>query len=232
MQSFHYSPPSNPYLNLIYRDSAVIVLNKPSGLLSVPGRLPEHHDSALSRVQRCCPNAAAVHRLDMDTSGLIVFGITKQAIASLCRQFEARRVKKMYLAQVRGSLDEEGSVDAPMRCDWEHRPLQIVDFKLGKKALTCYKTLKHTSQGSLVMLIPHTGRSHQLRVHMQYLGHPILGDRFYADAHTQTLSSTLCLHSCMLEFSHPISGEILSFTSLPPFSAQDHDVIIKELARS
>lgn len=218
MNDFVYAPPQSPYLNLIYRDSSIIVVDKPAGLLSVPGRLSEHRDSALTRVRRCCPTASAVHRLDMDTSGLIVFGITKRAIKDLCLQFEQRSVNKLYLAVVDGFPDDIGKVDAPMRCDWERRPLQIVDFDEGKKALTRYHSLRRGGDRTLVALKPFTGRSHQLRVHMAYLGHPILGDRFYAPKTIQERAERLLLHSCVLEFAHPASGERMRFLSLPDFA--------------
>lgn len=218
MRDFIYSPPQDPFLSILYRDSSIIVVDKPAGLLSVPGRLAEHHDSALARVRRCCPDAAAVHRLDMDTSGLLVFGNTRKAVSALCRQFEERTVGKLYLARVDGDPGDEGEVNVPMRCDWERRPLQIVDFTQGKKALTSFRTLERDNGTSLVLLSPHTGRSHQLRVHMAYLGHPILGDRFYAPKTIQERAERLLLHSCVLEFAHPASGESMRFLSLPDFA--------------
>lgn len=218
MNNFIYTPPQFPRLDLLYRDPYIAVINKPSGLLSVPGRLSEHYDSVLSRIRDFCPQSAAVHRLDMDTSGIMVFPLCKLAISALGVQFEKRLVRKIYLAEVEGHLCGEGCINAPLRCDWEHRPLQIVDQNLGKKALTFYQAIIQKKHSSLIMLVPHTGRSHQLRVHMAHLEHPILGDRFYGDPKDD---SPLHLHASLLTFNHPTLGNELIFTSIPSFAAQN-----------
>lgn len=220
MHSFIYSPPKIPFLNILFEDAALVVVDKPSGLLSVPGRLPEHQDSIVLRIRQNCPEAQAVHRLDMDTSGIMVIAKNPQIAGILGKQFIEKTVKKIYLAKVLGKINLEGQENAPLRCDLENRPLQIVDFSQGKKALTLYERLAFDGENSLVKLIPCTGRSHQLRVHMAYLKHPILGDRFYGNAKAQTLSSRLCLHACLLQIRHPLTQEQLLFTSSADFAKE------------
>ncbi len=202
-----------------------MVVNKPSGLLSVPGRLPENHDSIITRIKTLHKDAMAVHRLDMDTSGIMVVGLTKNAISNLGKQFNLKSVKKNYVALVDGCIKEEGEVNLPLRCDIEHRPLQIVDFELGKQCKTLYKPLSNKIIAKeffkdnicAVLLTPVTGRSHQLRVHMAQIGHAILGDRFYAQDETCKKASRLCLHAFYLRFQHPVTNEILEFNIIPDF---------------
>lgn len=201
-------------------DGSVAVVVKPAGLLSVPGRSPDSFDSALWRVRRSHPEAQAVHRLDMDTSGLIAFALSREATSSLGRQFQNRTVRKLYLAWVDGELSEGGVVDAPLRCDWENRPRQMVDFRQGKRAVTLYKPLLEKASRTLVALAPLTGRSHQLRVHMALKGHPILGDRFYAHERAAAASERLLLHSSFLEFEHPATKIRQAFRSLPDFARE------------
>lgn len=200
------------------RDHDVIAINKPSGLLSVPGRLQAHFDSALSRIRSFCPEAYAVHRLDMDTSGILIYALNKGAVRSLGIQFEKRLTRKIYLCEVAGYLEGCGKIEAPMRCDWENRPRQIIDYAQGKKALTLYRSIKAGSYSSLLLLKPYTGRSHQLRLHTAYIDHPILGDRFYADKKIAEASPTLRLHAAALAFSHPSSGEQIKITCVPAFA--------------
>ncbi len=218
MNSFIYSPPKDPFLNVLYEDDALIVVDKPSGLLSVPGRLPEHQDSIVLRIRKTNPNAQAVHRLDMDTSGIMVIAKNPQIAGILGKQFIEKTIKKIYLAKILGKILSKGQVDVPMRCDLENRPLQTVDFIQGKSALTLYERLDFDGESSLVKLTPLTGRSHQLRVHMAYLKHPILGDRFYGNEKAQTLSQRLCLHACLLQLKHPLTQQQLLFTSLANFA--------------
>lgn len=226
MNDFIYNPPKTPYLDILFEDDDLIVLNKPSGLLSVPGRLKEHYDSLLSRVKEKHPDASAVHRLDMDTSGLVVIALTKRACSAFGRMFCLKEVSKTYLAVVIGNTKPDGEINLPIRCDIEHRPLQIVDFEQGKESLTLYQKITDytvnpdfvsTSDYSILKLTPVTGRSHQLRLHLASIDHAILGDRFYADDKTKTAASRLCLHAAVLEFTHPFTGEQLSFTSKPEF---------------
>lgn len=215
---FIYQPPMSPYLEIVYRDEDLVVLSKQSGLLSVPGRLPEHQDCLQNRVQRVLPTATIVHRLDMATSGIIVMALNKPAHVEISRQFEKRETSKSYLARVYGHLKElEGEVNLPLICDWPNRPKQKVDHENGKKALTHYKLLKKEEQTSLIELTPITGRSHQLRVHMLALGHPIIGDRLYAHSNALKLSKRLQLHAHKLSFKHPINNNPLSFSAPCPF---------------
>lgn len=220
---FIYQPPMHPYLDIVYQDNDIVVLNKPSGLLTVPGRLPEHQDCLQNRVLKVLPTATVVHRLDMATSGIILMTLNKPAHVAISRQFEKRLTKKNYIARVFGKVAESsGSVEQPLICDWPNRPKQKVDYQHGKAALTHYKVLSYRENiddqiTTLVELTPVTGRSHQLRVHMLALGHPILGDRLYAHAQALTASNRLQLHAKMLQISHPISGQTLTFSKACPF---------------
>ena len=220
---FVYQPPISPYLDIIFQDKDIVVLNKSSGLLSVPGRLPEHQDCLQNRVQRVLPTATIVHRLDMATSGIIIMALNKPAHVAISRQFEQRKTKKSYIARVFGKVAEiEGSVDLPLICDWPNRPKQMVDHDNGKKSLTNYSVLSYSTMSSgdestLIELRPITGRSHQLRVHMLALGHPILGDRLYAHDKALTISPRLQLHARNLSLTHPVTGELLCFVSPCPF---------------
>jgi len=221
---FIYKPPMSPYLDIVFQDEDIVVLNKSSGLLSVPGRLPEHQDCLQNRVQRVLPTATIVHRLDMATSGIIIMALNKPAHVFISRQFEQRKTKKSYIARVFGHVKEhEGSVDLPLRCDWPNRPKQKVDHENGKQSLTHYQVLSYNeinseNESTLVELTPVTGRSHQLRVHMLALGHPILGDRLYAHEQALTVSPRLQLHARNLSLTHPVTGELLSFVVPCPFN--------------
>jgi len=219
---FIYRPPMSPYLDIIFQDEDMVVLNKSSGLLSVPGRLPEHQDCLQNRVQRVLPTATIVHRLDMATSGIIIMALNKAAHVNISRQFEQRKTKKSYIARVFGHVKEQqGSVDFPLICDWPNRPKQKVDHENGKQSLTHYQVLSYSElddESTLVELTPVTGRSHQLRVHMLALGHPILGDRLYAHEQALTVSSRLQLHARNLSLTHPVTGELLTFVAPCPFN--------------
>jgi len=220
---FIYQPPMFPYLDIIFQDQDIIVLNKSSGLLSVPGRLPEHQDCLQNRVKRVLPTATIVHRLDMATSGIIIMALNKPAHVAISRQFEQRKTKKSYIARVFGKVIKvEGSVDLPLICDWPNRPKQMVDHENGKKSLTNYSVLSYSTlssgdESTLVELRPVTGRSHQLRVHMLALGHPILGDRLYAHEKALAVSPRLQLHARNLSLTHPVTGELLCFVAPCPF---------------
>ncbi|UTV27436.1 bifunctional tRNA pseudouridine(32) synthase/23S rRNA pseudouridine(746) synthase RluA [Photobacterium atrarenae] len=203
-----YNPPTDPWLDVRYQDQDIIVLNKPSGLLSTPGRDPRHHDSVYARVMATYSGAFLVHRLDMATSGLILLALTKAAERQLHHQFRERETEKVYYARVWGTLEhDEGTVELPLICDWPNRPRQKVCFETGKPSVTRYQVLVREEGTTLVRLRPVTGRSHQLRVHMQALGHPILGDGFYAHEQAQALAPRLQLHAAELTFRHPISGQ-------------------------
>lgn len=215
---FIYHPPMDPYLDIVYQDDDIVVLNKGSGLLTVPGRLPEHQDCLQNRVTRVLPTATIVHRLDMATSGIILMALNKNAHVQLSRQFELRKTQKSYIARVYGTLQKkEGEVDLPLICDWPNRPKQKVDYEHGKPSKTFYKLIKQDSESALVELTPITGRSHQLRVHMLAIGHPILGDRLYAHEKALTVSERLQLHAQSLTIYHPVTNQLLSFSATSPF---------------
>lgn len=206
--------------NLLFIDQHLLIFNKPSGLLSVPGRGPENQDCLSARVQAEFPEALVVHRLDMSTSGIIVMARGLDMQRAMNRLFESRQVDKAYEAVVNGCLrPEKGSVDFPLICDWPNRPRQMVDHTIGKPSLTHYEVLAYDESNNVsrVRLIPHTGRSHQLRVHMQALGHPILGDDLYATPEALAKADRLLLHACGLGFAHPASSEILDIVSPAPF---------------
>jgi len=217
MEPFVYSPPKTP-LEILYIDEDVLVVNKPSGLLSVPGKELKHWDSLELRVKAQYANSLLVHRLDMDTSGVIIFALNKSSQRSLNLQFEQRAVKKIYEARVFGNINKNnGSIDLPLVVDWPNRPLQKVDIKEGKDALTHWHVLKRERNATRVRLIPETGRTHQLRVHMMSIGHAILGDRFYGNAIEINLAKELQLHAKQLVFNHPKSGKSLALISKVPF---------------
>ncbi len=218
MPDFVYQPPTEPWLDILHQDKDILVVNKPSGLLSVPGRDPAHNDSVYSRVLEQHPNAQIVHRLDMATSGVIVVALRRNAEKELKRQFRDRETQKTYFARVAGHVKQAtGSVELPLICDWPNRPKQKVDHKIGKPSLTHYEVESKGQRSTLVKLTPITGRSHQLRVHMMALGHPILGDGFYADPLAKKLADRLLLHATSLTIAHPYSGEPMTFNAEVPF---------------
>lgn len=211
-----YTPPNDP-LDVLYEDGHIVVVNKPSGLLSVPGRGEHLADCLLTRVQAAFPDALLVHRLDRDTSGVMVFALTAHAQRSLSMQFEKRRTKKTYVARVSGKIAEkQGSIDLPLIVDWPNRPLQKVCHDTGKPALTDWRVMKVGGGETRVRLSPKTGRSHQLRVHMLAIGHVILGDPLYATGEDLEYPR-LMLHSEELRLNHPESGKGMSFRAKAPF---------------
>lgn len=215
---FVYQPPQEP-LQILYEDDDLIVINKPSGLLSVPGRLPEHHDSAYLRVVEKFPQAKITHRLDMATSGILMFAKHRDAEVAVSKMFQARTVDKNYIAIVQGKLDGEGSVDVPLITDWENRPRQMVHFELGKTAKTLYQAISYDAHQDTtrVQLTPITGRSHQLRVHMLHIGHPITGDKIYHPNPKQSALGRLALHASRLSFMHPLQQFQVDIQSNPIF---------------
>lgn len=211
-----YHPPSDPYLDVVFRDAHLLVLDKPSGLLTVPGRDPAHKDSLASRAQAEYPEALIVHRLDMDTSGLVVMALGAEVHRQLSGLFQNRQVEKSYLARVWGEPEGDGGeVDLPLICDWPNRPRQKVCFESGKSSLTRWQKLDSDGKTSLLLLTPVTGRSHQLRVHMQAIGHPILGDPFYAHEQALAAAPRLLLHAQALGFEHPVLGKAMNFLCNP-----------------
>ncbi|WP_160152199.1 pseudouridine synthase [Microbulbifer sp. ALW1] len=211
-----YQPPLDPWLDTVYCDAQLLVLDKPSGLLTVPGRDPAHKDSLASRAQAEYPDALIVHRLDMDTSGLVVMARGADIHRQLSRLFQDREVEKSYLARVWGEpAADQGEVDLPLICDWPNRPRQKVCFESGKPSLTRWQKLDSDGKTSLLLLTPVTGRSHQLRVHMQSIGHPILGDPFYAHPEALAAAPRLLLHAQELGFEHPVLGKSMHFLCNP-----------------
>lgn len=215
MALIEYNPPQEPWLDLVYRDDYIAVVNKPSGLLSVPGNQPQYYDSAMSRVKERYGFCEPAHRLDMATSGILLFALSKAADRELKRQFREREPKKYYQALVWGHVEQDhGVVELPLICDWENRPRQKICFERGKRAVTFYDVLqRYPNNTTRIKLTPITGRSHQLRLHMLALGHPILGDKFYAHPQAKALSPRLCLHAESLQIQHPITGEAMEFTA-------------------
>ncbi len=210
-----YAPPRNAGLELIYRDESLIVANKPAGLLAVPGRGADKQDCLASRVQAEFSDVLVVHRLDMATSGLLLFARDAGMQRRLSEMFRKHEVQKCYVAVVSGSMASHvGEVELPLVCDWPNRPKQKVDFSSGKPSLTRYRVLGHKAGTTRVELEPVTGRTHQLRVHLAAIGHPILGDALYGDADS---AERLLLHASTLSFAHPLSGKPLSLASEPPF---------------
>lgn len=215
-----YTPPPDTGLTLVFEDPHLLVFDKPAGLLSVPGRGTEKADCMASRVQQRFPEALVVHRLDMETSGLFLMARGGAMQKTLSGMFERREMHKIYLALVAGMLQHEhGRIELPLICDWPNRPLQKVDHQIGKPAMTRYELISFDPlrEASLVRLHPVTGRSHQLRVHMLALGHPIIGDRLYAPPAIQAQASRLMLHAASLAFTHPISGEALDLSAQAAF---------------
>jgi tRNA pseudouridine32 synthase/23S rRNA pseudouridine746 synthase len=202
-------------LEIIHNDEAFVAVNKPTRLLTVPGRGAGKQDCLYHRVLERFPAALVVHRLDMDTSGLVLFARTPEAQRNLSMQFEKREISKSYIAIVEGVIEKDtGMVDYPMRKDMEQRlpPKHLVDCVRGKKAVTEWKVLERGAGTTRLALFPKTGRSHQLRVHMQSIGFPIVGDPIYG-----TLAERLMLHAEVLEFHHPISGESIRLECPAPF---------------
>lgn len=217
MRAHKYHPPADGP-DILFSDAALIVIDKPSGLLSVPGRGEEKADSAISRVQRIFQDALTVHRLDMDTSGLLVMARGADAHRTLSKQFARGEVSKTYIADVWGTPSpSEGLIDLPLIADWPNRPRQKVDDTIGKPSQTRYRIIRSHRHGARVELTPLTGRSHQLRVHLASIGHAILGDEFYAAPAAFAASDRLRLHASKLRFTHPSSNEPVSIESPCPF---------------
>ncbi len=203
---------------VLYEDESIVLVDKPSMLLSVPGRGEAKRDSVVTRLSDNYPGIREVHRLDWETSGLMLLARSKAAHSELSRQFREREVSKQYVAVIYGIPDKvQGEVNQPLRCDWPNRPRQIIDPLEGKPSQTHWRLLQAESDSSRVELIPITGRTHQLRVHMQSLGHPILGDGLYAHNKARAMAPRLLLHASSLLFCHPVSGDRLSFSSPVPF---------------
>ena len=214
-----YHPPPDCGLEIIYSDKILLAVSKPAGLLSVPGRGEDKVDSLATRVQAEYPDALVAHRLDRDTSGLLLFPRGAKMHRQISMMFEKREMSKSYIAVVLGKLEQEqGEVNMPLMVDWPNRPRHIVDAVSGKPALTRYKAISFdaASNTSRVALEPITGRTHQLRVHMQALGHPIVGDTLYG-GNADGRVPRLLLHAHTLDFIHPVSGKPINLISPLPF---------------
>ena len=221
-------------MQALYVDDALLVLDKPADLLTVPGRGADKQDCLATRAQALWPDALVVHRLDMATSGLLLMARSKAVQRALSDAFAQRLIHKRYLAVVDGTVapqdDPWGLIDLPIALDWPNRPLRVIDPERGKPSATRWRILSpdergqslatgtgHCETNTRLELVPLTGRSHQLRVHLKALGHPILGDRLYADAAQAARTTRLMLHAWRLKLAHPVTGAALSFESPPPF---------------
>lgn len=217
--------PQTPELELLYLDDALVVLNKPAGLLSVPGKGADKQDCLSARVAQQYSDARVVHRLDMATSGLMLMARGADSQRSLSKAFASRQIDKRYEAVVQGLVDpvtepdQWRSIDLPISLDWPRRPLRVIDKKTGKPSQTLWQAkARHvTDQSSRLVLAPITGRSHQLRVHLAAIGHPILGDALYAPNDVVQRATRLLLHATQLRFTHPVTGNSLQFDSPAPF---------------
>jgi tRNA pseudouridine32 synthase / 23S rRNA pseudouridine746 synthase len=215
--------PSFTDITVLHQDRDLLILNKPADLLTVPGRGVDKQDCLIHRTLKHYPSARIVHRLDMATSGIVIMALNHSAQAAMGSLFAQRKIKKVYIAIVAGNIAEQvstsGMVDLPLICDWENRPKQIVDTEKGKTAQTHFKSIAYDNKNdiSLVELTPITGRSHQLRVHMLALGHPIIGDYFYAPENIKRKSVRLLLHAQEVSFEHPFTKKSIQITSAPPF---------------
>jgi tRNA pseudouridine32 synthase/23S rRNA pseudouridine746 synthase len=212
-----------PLTEPLYVDDTLLVVDKPSGLLAVPGRGADKQDCLSARVQARYPDALIVHRLDMATSGLMVLARGAAAQRVLSKAFAAREVNKRYIAVVAGRLDAPaeawGVIDLPIIADWPNRPLRMIDHQAGKPSVTRWRVREHDEIAltTRVELEPVTGRSHQLRLHLRELGHPILGDTLYAPPAIQAMAGRLMLHATSLGFAHPETGASLAFECPVPF---------------
>ena len=216
-KAFKYNPPELS-VDILYHDRNIIVVNKPSGLLSVPGKGELLKDCLISRLQKVFPDALLVHRLDLETSGVMLFALTPYAQRHLGLQFEKRQVKKTYIANVWGDVASKmGEIEAPIVVDWPNRPRQKICWETGKSAFTKWRVLRKNKLSTRLRLMPTTGRSHQLRVHMLSIGHPILGDKLYAKGEALEASERLQLHSESIKIRHPEGGKGIVFKSRNPF---------------
>lgn len=213
---FHYAPPTGP-IPILYKDESILVVDKPAGLLSVPGRGEHLSDCLINRLRVEFPDVLLVHRLDLDTSGVLIFARTKPAQGALGKQFEAKTTEKLYIARIARALEaSEGLVDLPLIVDWPNRPRHHVNHETGKPAQTKWQVLEQTALETRVALMPLTGRTHQLRVHMAALGHPILGDTLYASGAAMD-HPRLMLHAHRLRIDHPDTGAPQWFNAPCPF---------------
>ena len=207
-------------LTVIQEDTALLAIDKPAGLLAVPGRGADKQDCLSARVQARWPDALVVHRLDMATSGLMLFARSTEMQRRLSRNFESRHIDKHYIAVVDGKMSSgSGRIELPLAADWPRRPLQKVDTERGKASLTAWQVLEVDAAAGRTRLAlqPHTGRTHQLRLHLSAIGHPILGDALYAPPEVRDRADRLLLHACGLTLAHPVTGATLQLRCEAPF---------------
>jgi len=213
-------PTCTDEVEILQRDASFLLINKPTRLLSVPGRHPQNRDSVIARLLVDFPNAAIVHRLDFDTSGIMVIPLNKAALSHISKQFQARTTHKTYTAVVKGLLkDDSGVIDLAIAPDMENRPKYKICSETGRQSVTEFTVVSRDeiAQTSRLLLHPITGRSHQLRLHMLAIGHPILGCEFYADEVALNKSPRLLLHATELAFDHPVTGARVSGACHPEF---------------
>ena len=209
---------SDDDLLIHYRDAHLLVLEKPSGLLSVPGRGPDLQDCLSSRIQTRFPTARVVHRLDRDTSGLMIMALDKASQRNISLQFEERKVRKIYECIVQGTpAQHSGCITLPIGRDLTRPPRYKIDHENGRFSETSWSVLKNYDNTTRLQIEPLTGRSHQIRLHLASIDHPILGDPLYADATAFEAADRLLLHAREIQFSHPLTGNIVSWQSSCPF---------------
>lgn len=219
-ESLAILPPCQDEIQILHQDASFLIINKPAGLLSVPGRNPANIDSVQTRLAVIDPGSSIVHRLDFDTSGIMVIPLNKSALSDISKQFQARSVTKTYTAVVSGIVQpDSGEIDLPIAPDADNRPKYKICAVSGKKSLTEFKVIERSIAENLTRLFLHpvTGRSHQLRLHLLSIGHPILGDVFYADEESKQKSSRLLLHATEIQFHHPDTQNSVCFNSPVPF---------------
>jgi tRNA pseudouridine32 synthase/23S rRNA pseudouridine746 synthase len=217
-QPVYLVPHSQEEIRILHEDEDLLLVRKPDLLLSVPGRHPANKDCLITRLQKTWSGASIVHRLDLDTSGIMVIPLNKETHSHISRQFQERKVTKSYIAVVYGNIEENtGSVDLPIAGDWPNKPKQKICYQSGKSALTRFSVIERHPDRTRLLLEPETGRTHQLRIHMSEIGHPILGCDMYAHEEALGMADRLMLHATTLSFTHPSSGERLSGECLPDF---------------
>jgi tRNA pseudouridine32 synthase/23S rRNA pseudouridine746 synthase len=212
-------PVCHDEITVIYQDDSFLLINKPAGLLSLSGKHPLNKDSVHYRLVQDFPTATLVHRLDFGTSGIMLVALNKNVNANLTRQFQARTIKKTYMALLYGEMaDNSGTIEFPIAKDKANFPLQKICYREGKEAVTRYRVVKKMAKNSIkVEFTPSSGRTHQLRIHSREIGHPILGCDLYATDEAFSMADRLMLHATHLEFFHPMSGEIVRGVSPCPF---------------
>ena len=217
-QSVYLVPHSQEEIRILHEDDDLLLVRKPDLLLSIPGRHPANKDCLITRLQKTWPSASIVHRLDLDTSGIMVVPLNKASHSHISRQFQERKVQKSYLAVVYGTIEgDTGIVDLPIAGDWPNKPKQKICHQSGKPAVTRFTVIERHPDRTRLLLEPETGRTHQLRIHMSEIGHPILGCDMYAHEAALGMASRLMLHATTLSFTHPSSGGRLSGECLPDF---------------